>query len=305
MEPQRPPKLTWQCVVPASCNCAASKCAEVKIDLQAMSRKPDLASYRRPPVAEVVCGVQFEPLVGFESVHFGRFWEYVKDEYPRTQDREPIAEIFEGAQGPQEREEVVTLTLPPLRRVFYMTEDASYLLQVQPSRFLANWKREREADEYPRFTAAYERFTRGWAKFLRFVADEKLGMPRANQYELTYINHVFETTQPFPEAIQEYLGFFKWREARTVNFLPPPRTATFRAQFQLPDGKGALHVSVNHGTRRTDQKGALVLELTARGPARSDWSDMPNWFDAAHEWIVTGFTDLTTSEAHRVWERER
>jgi uncharacterized protein (TIGR04255 family) len=195
--------------------------------------------------------------------------------------------------------------MPPLRRVFYTTDDGNYLLQVQPSRFLANWKREREEDQYPRFTAAYNRFTRGWAQFLEFVAEENIGTPRVNQYELTYINHIFETTQPFPEAMQEYLGFFKWRNATTLKFLPPPHIANFRAQFQLPDGKGTLHLTVNHGARKSDNKGALLVELTARGPARTDWSDMQKWFEAAHEWVVTGFTDLTTSEAHRVWERER
>ena len=28
------------------------------------------------------------------------------------------------------------------------------------------------------------------------------------------------------------------------------------------------------------------------------------WYDVAHEWIVRGFTDLTTPEIQRVWERE-
>jgi uncharacterized protein (TIGR04255 family) len=76
-------------------------------------------------------------------------------------------------------------------------------------------------------------------------------------------------------------------------------------QFPLADDKGTLHLTINHGTRVPDNKDILMIDFTARGPGRSDWSDMEAWFKVAHEWIVKGFTDLTTPEAHRRWERER
>ena len=110
---------------------------------------------------------------------------------------------------------------------------------------------------------------------------------------------------PFPEGIQEHLGFFSWKNARTLKFLPAPRSTNFRFQYPLPNGKGTLHVTVTHGKRVSDQKGVMVLDLTARGPASSEGSDMQQWFDLAHEWIVKGFTDLTTVEAHARWKRER
>lgn len=270
-----------------------------------MTQRNDLPSYRRPPVIEVVCGVQFEQLPSFSSVHFGKLWRHVEAEYPRTEDREPVAEIFERGPDAEVKDEVVTLGAPPLRRVFYITEDGNYLLQVQPSRFLANWRKRHEHDQYPRFTAAYARFASGWETFLAFLGQEKLGSPRVNQYELTYINHIFEATEAFPEGMQEHLRFLSWRNTRSLGFLPAPRVANLRVQFPLANGKGVLHATVTHGLRASDKKGVMVLDLTARGPARSDWSDMKGWFDLAHEWIVRGFTDLTTAEAHQRWERER
>ncbi len=272
-----------------------------------MTDKGDLPSFRKPPVIEVICGVQFEAIKEFSSVHFGRFLSRTAPEYPSTQDREPLSDVFEGQRGPEVTDQVVALSfsLPPLRRVFYVDKTGNYLLQVQPSRFLANWRKQREEDEYPHFEATYARFRNGWQQFRDFLIDERLPAPRANQYELTYINHVFEATTPFPVGMEEHFGLFTWRERRALKFLPSPRAAQARLQFPLPDSKGTLHVTITHGARLPDKKAVMVVDFTARGPARSDWSDMEAWFSVAHEWIVKGFTDLTTAEAHTRWERER
>jgi len=245
-------------------------------------------------------------ITAFASVHFGKFASVVGDEYPRTEDRDPLAEIFEGQPRAEAKDgEVVSLSMPPLRRVFFVDSSGNYLLQLQPSRFLANWRKERERDEYPRFHAAYQRFLRGWRQFREFAVAEKLGAPQVNQYELSYVNHIPEAGARFPAGIEEFVPFSAWSSAQTLKFLPAPRTANVRLQFPLPDSKGTLHVSITHGQRRSDRKGLLVFDLTARGAGRADFSDMDDWFGIAHEWIVRGFTDLTSPGAHRVWERER
>jgi len=256
---------------------------------------------------EVVCGVQFDELASFSSVHYGKFWSRVAAEYPSAEDRQPLAEVFEGMRSTPTKDDVIELSgLPPLRRIFCVSADENYLLQIQPTRFLANWRRRRPEDQYPRFTTAHERFLRGWHQFTGFLQEESIGVPRVNQYELSYVNHVLEANTVFPEGIQEQLGCFTWRGAQTLKFLPSPRVANIRLQFALPDGKGALHVTVNHGTNRAqDPKGVMLLDLTARGAGKSDGSDMEDWLKLAHEWIVKGFTDLTTAEAHSRWGREK
>ena len=268
------------------------------------SNSEALPSYQRPPVNEVVCGVQFSALPGFRSVHFGRFAELLKADYPRTEDRDSLPELYEGDLGPQVKDELVALPMPPLRRVFYIDDTGNYLLQVQPSRFVANWRKQQDSDEYPRFSSAFGRFRKGWEDFVAFARTEEIGLPQVNQYELTYINHILEASIPFPEGIEDYLRFFSWRDLGSLT-LRTPRSATFRLQFPLPNKHGALHVTVSHGKRMTDQKGVLVVDLTARGPGRPDWSDMVEWFSVAHKTIVNGFTDLTTPSAHQVWLREQ
>jgi len=265
--------------------------------------KPPLPEYQSPPVIEVVCGVQFDPLAGFLSVHFGDFWQRVKDGYPRSEDRPPLGDVRETEQGTMPQLDL--LELPPLRRTFYVDATGNFLLQVQPSRFLANWRKERAGDTYPRYETASRRFKEGWAIFLAFAKDVGLGPPRANQYELTYINHIPEGAEPYPVGVEHFVPAFAWKSAQSTGFLPAPQSAALRLQFALPGGKGRLHVTLNHGRRRDEGKSVLVLDLTARGPARSDLADMDDWFSTAHEWIVRGFADLTSAAAHQTWERQR
>jgi uncharacterized protein (TIGR04255 family) len=267
-----------------------------------MSKRP-LPEYRLPPVIEVVCGVQFAPIPGFLSVHFGEFWQRVKEAYPKAEDRPPLVDVREDDQGTAAPTEF--LELPPLRRAFYADTTGNSLLQLQPSRFLSNWRRERPEDSYPRYTTAMSRFLEGWRTFVSFASETGLGQPKANQYELTYINHIVEHSAPYPAGMESFLPMFAWSAAQSCGFLSPPEAANFRLQFGLPDGMGRLHVTLSHGRRKTDGKGVLILDLTARGPARSDGSDMDAWFTIAHEWIVRGFTDLTSAAAHQAWGREK
>ena len=147
-----------------------------KLNSGAMTERRDLPSYLKPPVIEVIfCGVQFEPIKEFSSVHFGKFLARTAPEYPSTQDREPLSDVLEGQRGPEVSDQLLalSLSLPPLRRVFYLDRTGNYLLQVQASRFLANWRKQREEDEYPHFEATYARFLNGWQQFRDFLIDER------------------------------------------------------------------------------------------------------------------------------------
>ncbi len=261
-----------------------------------------LPNYAAPPVIEVVCSVQFKSLGAFTSIHFGKFLAWVTDSYPQTEDRTPVADLFEGRPVLQVPE---TFDVPPLRRVFYIDSSGNFLLQLQPTRFMANWRKLREEDRYPRFDEVERRFLEGWDVFLRFAADQELGTPQANQYELTYINHIvaLDDQEEFPAATERFMPWFSWTSCRSLGFLPPPSGLGMRLRFDLPDKRGVLHLKLEHGRRQTDGKDVLLVEFTARGPAEPDWSNMRSWFSTAHEWIVKGFTDLTSTQAHVRWGR--
>jgi uncharacterized protein (TIGR04255 family) len=265
----------------------------------------ELPAYRNPPLIEVVCGIQFQEMERFSSVHFGQFYDRIKSEYPQSEDHAPLSEIHETgqAQPVPSQPQIEVMDLPPLRRVFFVTEKGDFLYQLQVSRFLANWRKLQPSDNYPRFSEAFSRFVRGWRALLDFLASIGRGCPQANQYELTYINHILEGAEPFPAGIRHYIPVFSWTHEATNGFLPAPRTGAARLQYELPDKSGMLHVSINHGFRVSDKKSLVIMELTARGSASRDWREMDAWFELAHEWIVRGFTHLTSSQAHQEWGR--
>ena len=96
-----------------------------------------------------------------------------------------------------------------------------------------------------------------------------------------------------------------WKRTKK-RFLPNPASASWHVEFSLPEKKGHLTVSLKQAIRTEDKVSILLLELTARGMGESTSKDaIREWFDLAHEWIVRGFTDLTTPEVHLIWEREK
>jgi len=50
----------------------------------------------------------------------------------------------------------------------------------------------------------------------------------------------------------------------------------------------------------------LLLNLTARGIEETRTREgMWNWFEMAHDWIVNGFSDLTSLEVQKkIWGRQ-
>jgi len=195
----------------------------------------------------------------------------------------------------------IPTALPPLRRVFFLDQTRNFLIQVQPSRFLSNWRRIQDNDVYPRFDRIFDAFKANWRRFLAFLQASRVEAPAVNQYELTYIDHVLEGDVTLPAGIEESIPVFAWSKARSTNFLPAPGAVGLNMQFALPSAKGVLHVTINHGQRSTDRKNVLVMNLTARGPGRPDAGDLDEWFAVAHEWTVKGFRDLTSLTAHAKW----
>jgi uncharacterized protein (TIGR04255 family) len=255
-----------------------------------------LPKYKNPPVVEVVIGVTFAPIEKLSSVHFGSFWEAIKNEYPKSEDNFPLMD-----ESPANQVEV--LQMPPLRRVFLVHTDGTYLMQLQPDKFIHNWRKTKDSDQYPNFEAAKDKFDHGWALFCGFLDERGLGKPLLRRYEVTYINHIVGKSGTFPVGAEEYLPVFGWKNARFEKFLPDPQVFGLDLRFTMPSDKGTLRANVKHGKRKTDDADVLLMELTAQGPAKADGSDIESWLDLAHQWIVRGFTDLTSKDAHERWGR--
>lgn len=265
-----------------------------------------LPDYEKPPVIEVVCGIQFERIPQFQPTAFGLFWQRVRQGYPQTEGKPPLSpkiEKYGKAARAEDAEVEVSLTLP-LPRMFFINQVPNWLIQMQADRFLHNWRKVGEEDAYPHYPEIFERFWRQWTTFRSFCQDEGLEQPQVNQLEITYINHI-----PVGEGWQQLADWgrvfpdLRWRNGH--QFLPGPESAVWRASFLLPNAQGRLHVSLRHAIRTKDNCQVLLCELTARGMAGSlDDTGLHDWFELGHEWIVRGFADLASAEIQeQVWRR--
>lgn len=269
------------------------------------AKASDLPHFKKPPVIEVVCGVTFRELPGLLTPHLGRLWERYRKEYPKCLEMPPLAHVIEL--GPPEHQEIALPETLPMTRVWLVHSEETGIIQIQRDRFLHNWKKVREQDEYPEYSKVIEMFGDRLATFEAFLEEGALGTVHPVQYEMTYVNHIpFDEVWSKLSEIGVVLPDFSWRPG-TKRFLPTPELFNWRSSFLLPTSAGRLHVSARTGRRSTDQEPVLVLDLTARGfPKDASRPAMWAWFDLAHEWIVRGFADITGEQMHKsAWERTR
>lgn len=266
-----------------------------------------LPDYDQPPVIEVVCGIQFEPLEGFRATAFGLLWQRFRSEYPACEQQPPLGQVIErfGELGAEEQR-VELSSVPPLPRMFFIHQTPCWLLQVQGDRFLHNWRKQQDTDVYPHFPEVFKRFWSAWQRFLDFCRDEKIGPPKVNQLEITYINHIVQDGgSEGLGAIGQVFPDIAWRALRS--FLPTPESVAWKASFAMPDAAGRLHASVRHAVRRHDMQHVLLCDLTARGvPSSLDDDAIRDWFHLGREWVVRGFADLADETVQKeIWKRKK
>lgn len=266
------------------------------IDKDFLSSSESLPSFNKPPVNEVICGVRFRPSEKYRIAYLGLLWQRFKHEYPIVQHATPLASaagqlLLDPSTG------------TPLPRVWFISEDGDRLIQYQGDRFYFNWRRQK--DNYPRYGYIIDKFDALVKNVISFNEEFNLGEIEPLDYELTYTNHILKgqgwnTIDDIPRVFRD----FHWNYNGT-RYLQKPDGVSWLINFLLPNNSGQLHVSLKQGIRREDKIPLLLFELKTIGIDDSMKVDnYRKWFDLAREWIVRGFTDLTTSEQHIIWGRE-
>src|SRR5262249_37388739 len=144
-----------------------------------------LPEFESPPLDEVVIGVQFNPLPKFSSVYFGRFWERIRDRYPKTQDQPPIGRQQEFAElQPIQQRFMAVEAGAHLARCWFLDDSERRIVQLQPDRFLRNWRQLKGDEPYPRFANLIAEFKTEWIEFQKFAKAEALGDVVLNFCEL-------------------------------------------------------------------------------------------------------------------------
>jgi uncharacterized protein (TIGR04255 family) len=271
-----------------------------------VDRPANLPDYERPPIVEMVLGVQFAELPGFKTVHAGLLWEEkFRAAYPRFSEQAPLEPSFEVFNSQQRLKfEIKQMPgLPP--RLWFMNEKDDELVQIQANRFIRNWRGE--GMNYPRYERLRESFFCDLQEFGSFLKHRNIGTIQPNQCEITYVNRL--RLEGCDLGIKPGVALKLFHPEALLpsdegERLPDPEGCNLSARYVLKDAngepRGRLHVTVQPWQREPD----LRLDMIVRGmPASPDLKAVADFFDEGRKTIVNGFTAITTERMHQEWER--
>ena len=110
-------------------------------------RPDDLPDFGKPPLNEVVLGVQFAPPSGYSQIRAGQVWELFKGKYPHTEEYMPLPPVFEtfGPRVVAQANQLEFIDGPMHDRYWFLNDAHDELIQFQQDRLLHNWRGSRSA----------------------------------------------------------------------------------------------------------------------------------------------------------------
>lgn len=252
----------------------------------------DLPTLGKPPVVEVVMGVQFETLENFSIPHVGLLWDNLdREKYPTCEEVAPII-------TPDDH--LVVFDKPIMPRIWFIEKNDNAVVQFQRNRFLYNWRTSDSKSEYPRYKYVKEEFYNSVEKLEKCLLDLKIETINPQRLELTYINVIPIDNIGGVHKIGSILKDISWGD--DYKELQKPQKIEINWQFLLKEINSLLDVRIKNVTLPITSKEVLRMELTVRGQAQyRNMKECSPWFDTARRAIVKGFIDITTSNAHNMW----
>lgn len=274
-----------------------------------MEHSLPLPKYETPPVIEVALSVQFKPLTKLKSPELGLLWAEYKEKFPKAEQHPPLPTAEESFEKRLQR---VTVELEfsesaSVPRYWFITELGTELVQVQQDKFVFNWRRIGGSDAYPSYSHVRKLFIEQINVFRRFIKREDLGDLEINQCELTYVNHLAggEGWERFGQLDQV---LSTWNASYSDSFLSEPEDVRLAIRHLIPNEAGTplgrLYTSLEPARRVPDGREIMILTLSARGkPEGEGFDGAMRFLDKGHEWVVRGFTSLTTPNMQKIWRR--
>lgn len=268
------------------------------------------AEYENPPVSEVALSVQFEPLQKLKTPYIGLLWQkYIdsRSKLNKVWEQPLLKDRFELFQDEKLASRIELSNIPPLQRYWFLNESETELVQIQDNRFVRNWRRLDTAKDYPSYKKNREDFIKDFEIFETFLKEQSIGEVYPNQCEVTYVNPIpAEGKYKIPDQLHNVVTFFQ--SEYSDSFLPDLENINFTMQYVIQKEDniplGRLYISLQSVTSR-ENKFIYLLKLIARGkPCGEGINGVLSFMDIGHEWIVRGFTSITTVAMHELWGKK-
>ncbi|MGM0575281.1 MAG: TIGR04255 family protein [Myxococcota bacterium] len=266
-------------------------------------------TFERPPLVEVAAGVQFQPMEGLSIETMARYWELLRDReedaYPSWTQHPPLQPILESFGAGRSVEVTFDVrSVPPVRSMF-TDVSGTHLIQVQPDRFVQNWRKQGDRDTaYPRYPIVRDRFERSLEEFVAFLRERGAEEWIPTLCELTYVNHI-EPGAVWSEHGEEDQVLAPLSGAHSDDFLGAPEGVDLNLRYRIPGAEGEpagrLHVVSRPVFRRADGAPMLRLDLSARSPLQGGVREVSSTLDRCHDFLVRAFQSVTTRRMHETW----
>lgn len=268
--------------------------------LPPLKRNP--VGFERPPVAEVALAVQLAEPATDDTLTLGHYWPKIQARYPHLEPQPPLPPMAEAFGV--ERSPTISFQLfdsPLAGRYWFLSEDRSELVQVQPDRFAYNWRREPPEATYPRYEQLRDRFFDRYSEFVS-TCEEAGRLVRPTWCEVTYINPI---EVPAGGGLPDMSTVLRRLRPTPLHGLDTPEDTTLNDRYVLrKEGKpyGRFYVTATPGYRMADNTQLFVVTLLARGMAQSqNTSGVIEFLDEGRDLIVNSFKELTTDAMHEEW----
>lgn len=249
--------------------------------------------FENAPINEIVFGVGYTGN-GFTPMHYGWFWEEVKDQYDFFSTQTPLLNASQISKEILGADEI-------LPRIWLRSSDNHELIQLQRDRFFFNWRKLKQEDKYPHFESLFSKFSEHWKNFSSW--SQNCAQPfdtTPSSYEMTYVNHIDDSFGwNGPNDTNKFLSFI---DGSLLGDKGVCIAGDSKLNFKLTNNMGNLIATVRSGVSKRDKKTVpvLIFELTLRGSVKGE--STVQWYNSAHSILLDVFLKLTTPEGREIWK---
>jgi uncharacterized protein (TIGR04255 family) len=272
---------------------------------ETLERPAHLPDFLRPPLDEVVLGVQFAPARGYQQIRAGEVWDLYRADFPIVEERPPLPPTFETFGIPSSPPTLnLSVVVGPMHsRFWFVSSDRTQLIQFQQDRLLHNWKKTGDkTNAYPRFERIIIAFNDELARLEAYFGEVEPQNLVCNQVEISYINKWSLGPASDTARASEWLRFVNFDGSEPDDFSVVFRRTLYGSN-EAPIGRLICETST-FGDAAGGRSG--LLTFTVRGPpARATLAEAIEFLKLGREVIVEEFTSRTTDSAHEKWGRAK
>jgi uncharacterized protein (TIGR04255 family) len=264
-----------------------------------------LPNFGAPPLVETSLGIQFDGLVNYTSLAAADFRKLLEMEFPLVEEHPPLDPTFETF-GPGDsklsnlRLEIVQAPVSP--RFFFVSTDRTELVQLQRDRLFFNWRQTEKQESYPRYAYVRERLKTQLLRLEEWARDAKLGSVAPTQCEALYLNRM-----PLRDASGDQCGLsyvFPWFSGLAGTTEDGAYNYRRRLLNDKNEPVARLFFNMRYGTDAEGNREAQLFLIVRGRPEDSSIEGCLSFIDAARAIIVHTFTEITSAEAHKMWDRK-